>query len=198
MHVQWFKSGDSRYHDDVIKWKHFPRFWPFVLEIHRSPVNSPHKGQWRGALMFPFICVWINGWVNNRKAGDLRRYRAHYDVTVMIQYLSEDLYTPKSKYWYMILSKTFSTNLQSMLNTFVNTYFSLDETVECQLSFSEDIDKGVHLTLVFWCMDIAESRDNTVSFLWNQYTTSGGIKPISPVPLFSRSFTTNKTLPRYM
>ena len=85
-----------------------------------------------------------------------------------------------------------------MLNTFVNTYFSLDETVECQLSFSEDIDKGVHLTLVFWCMDIAESRDNTVSFLWNQYTTSGGIKPISPVPLFSRSFTTNKTLPRYM
>ena len=51
--------------------------------IHRSPVDSPHKGQWRGALMFSFICVWINGWVNNREAGDLRRYRAHYDVTVM-------------------------------------------------------------------------------------------------------------------
>ena len=47
------------------------------------PVNSPHKGQWRGALMFSLICVWINGWVNNGKAGDLRRYRAHYDVTVM-------------------------------------------------------------------------------------------------------------------
>ena len=51
--------------------------------IHRPPVNSPHKGQWRGALMFSLICVWINGWVNNREAGDLRRYRAHYDVTVM-------------------------------------------------------------------------------------------------------------------
>ena len=38
-------------HDDVIKWKHFPRYWPFVRVIHRSPVNSPHKGQWRGALM---------------------------------------------------------------------------------------------------------------------------------------------------
>ena len=50
---------------------------------HRSPVNSSHKGQWRGALMFYLICVWINGWVNNREAGDLRRYRAHYDVTVM-------------------------------------------------------------------------------------------------------------------
>ena len=189
--------------DDVIKWKHFPRYWPFVRGIHRSPVNSPHKGQWRGALMFSLIyariknkrlsthsrgwwfetlscslwrhrnevasevrhgwvssefyvlwprsslyqiaacrqlydrvlleptvpvstilfdyivrkhddvikwmcgeftgqrciprtkasdaellcfsliCVWINSWVNNREAGDLRRYRAHYDVTVM-------------------------------------------------------------------------------------------------------------------
>ena len=39
-------------HVDVIKWKHFPRHWPFVRGIHRSPVNSPHKGQWRGALMF--------------------------------------------------------------------------------------------------------------------------------------------------
>ena len=70
-------------HDDVIKWKHFPRYWPFVRVIHRSPVNSPHKGQWRGALMFSVICVWINSWVNSGEAGDLRRYRAHCDVTVM-------------------------------------------------------------------------------------------------------------------
>ena len=45
--------------------------------------NSPHKGQWRGALMFSLICVWINGWVNKREAGDLRRRRDHYDVNVM-------------------------------------------------------------------------------------------------------------------
>ena len=70
-------------HDDVIKWKHFPRYWPFVWGIHRSPVNSPHKGQWRGVLIFSLICVWINGWVNNRQAGDLRRHRGHYDVNVM-------------------------------------------------------------------------------------------------------------------
>ena len=70
-------------HDDVIKWKHFPRYWPFVRGIHRSPVNSPHKSQWRGTLMFSLICVWINVGVNNREAGDLRRYRAHYDVSVM-------------------------------------------------------------------------------------------------------------------
>ena len=70
-------------HDDVIKWNHFPRYWPSVRGIHLSPVNSPHKGQWRGALMFSLICVWINGWVNNGEAGDLRRYRTHYDVSVM-------------------------------------------------------------------------------------------------------------------
>ena len=42
-------------HDDGIKWKHFPRYLPFVWGIHRSPVNSPHKGQWREALMFSLI-----------------------------------------------------------------------------------------------------------------------------------------------
>ena len=68
---------------DVNKWKHFPRNWSFVRGIHWSPVNSPHKSQWRGALMFSLICVWINDWVNNRKAGDLRCYRARYDVVVM-------------------------------------------------------------------------------------------------------------------
>ena len=61
----------------------FPRYWPFVRGIHRSPVNYLHKGQWRGALMFSLICIWINGWVNNGEAGDLRRSRAHYDVIVM-------------------------------------------------------------------------------------------------------------------
>ena len=70
-------------HDDVIKWKHFPRYWPFVRGIHRSSENFPHKVQRRGALMFSLICAWINVWVNNREAGDLRRHRVHYDVIVM-------------------------------------------------------------------------------------------------------------------
>ena len=75
--------GCTLEHDDVIKWKHFLRYWPFVRGIHRSPVNSPHKGQWRGVLMFSLICAWINGSINNREAGDLRRHRAHYDVIIM-------------------------------------------------------------------------------------------------------------------
>ena len=68
-------------------WRHqmetFPHYWPFVRGIHRPPVNSSHNSQWRGALMFSLICAWINGWVNNREAGDLRHHRAHYDVIVM-------------------------------------------------------------------------------------------------------------------
>ena len=70
-------------HDDATKWKHLPCYWPFVRGIHRSPVNSPHKGQWRGALMFSLISAWTNGWVNKRDACDLGRNNAHYDITVM-------------------------------------------------------------------------------------------------------------------
>ena len=68
-------------------WRHqmetFSALLAIVHGIHRSPVNSPHRGQWRGASMFSLICAWINGWVNNREAGDLRRHRAHYEVTLM-------------------------------------------------------------------------------------------------------------------
>ena len=99
-------------HGDVIKWKHFPRYWPVVRGIHRSPVNSPHKGQWRGTLMFSLICVWINDWVNNREAGDLRRYRAHYDVTVMSHpwiYFFADVAMTAAAYieWYYCFHVTF-------------------------------------------------------------------------------------------
>ena len=77
------QAGIKLIHYDVIQWKYFPRCWPLVRGIHRSPVNYPHKGQWRGALMFSLICAWINGWVNNRETGDLRGNRAHYDIIVM-------------------------------------------------------------------------------------------------------------------
>ena len=82
----------------------FSAYWPFVRGIHQSPVDSPHKSQWRRAFMFSLICSWINGWVNNREAGDLRRHRAHYDVIVMKYWFKrhnspcclriQNLYTP--------------------------------------------------------------------------------------------------------
>ena len=82
-------------HWHCARWRHqieALRYWPFVRGIHRSPVNFPHKGQWRGALMFSLICSWINGWVNNGEACDLRRHRTHYDVTVMGGYRRSVVY----------------------------------------------------------------------------------------------------------
>ena len=72
---------DMGKHDDVIKWKHVPRYWPFVLGIHRSPGEFP--AQRPVTRSFDVLFYWVNGWINNREAGDLRRYRAHHDVIVM-------------------------------------------------------------------------------------------------------------------
>ena len=73
-------SALAQIHDDVIKWKHFSRYWPFVRGIHRW---IPHTKA-SDAKLWCFLCAWINDWVNNCEAGDLRRHRAHYDVIVMI------------------------------------------------------------------------------------------------------------------
>ena len=48
----WRHSNDPRVAYDVIKWKRFVRYWPFVRWIHRSPVNSLHRGKWGGTLIF--------------------------------------------------------------------------------------------------------------------------------------------------
>ena len=55
--MQEARSLAAMVHDDVIKWKHFPHYWPFVRGIHRTPANSPHKGQWHGILIFSLICT---------------------------------------------------------------------------------------------------------------------------------------------
>ena len=73
--------------DDLTWWRHqmepLSALLALCVGISPVPVNSPHKGQWRGALMFSLICAWINDWVNNREAGDLKRHRGHNDVSVM-------------------------------------------------------------------------------------------------------------------
>ena len=115
-------------HHDVIKLKHFPRYWPFARGIHRSSMNSPHKGQWRGALMFSLICDRINGWVNNREAGDLRRHLAHYDVSVM--------YSMGDKY----CSKTyFTTQMTSAMPRPVHPSFKTSYHSSCKISRPRDM-----------------------------------------------------------
>ena len=74
--------------------------WPLVQGIHQSPVNSPRKGQWHGALMFSLF-AWTNGCVNNRDAGYLRRHHTHYDVTVMSahRHPSNQLGHQQTRWW---------------------------------------------------------------------------------------------------
>ena len=83
----WFVVSYSSF-DLISSW------WRYQMELFsallalcagNSPamVNSPHKGQWRGALRFSLLCAWPSGWVNNRDGGDLRRHRTHYGVTAM-------------------------------------------------------------------------------------------------------------------
>ena len=59
----------SPQNSDILWWRHqmetFSALLTFLRGIHRSAVNSPHKGQWRGALMFSLICAWINGWLSS-------------------------------------------------------------------------------------------------------------------------------------
>ena len=97
-------GGSCVCHDDVIKWIHFPRYWPFVWGIHRPPVNSPHKGLWRGALMFPLICVWINDWANNREVVNFRRHRGHCDVIVMCCVYSSSSFVCACVFWLHAIS----------------------------------------------------------------------------------------------
>ena len=97
---EWKKSHvnhSGKVHDDVIIF----RVTGHLCGEFTSPVNSPHKGQWRRTLMFSLISVWINGWVNNREAGDLTRHRGHYDVTVMlaVEWLQENAGTTMVIQW---------------------------------------------------------------------------------------------------
>ena len=74
-------------------WRHQMETFSALLALCAGnspvPVNSPHKGQWRGALIFSLICARLNDWVNNREAGDFRHHRDHYDVIVMKSYHCE-------------------------------------------------------------------------------------------------------------
>ena len=148
-------------HDDVIKWKHFPRYRPFLRGIHRWPVNSPLKSQWRGALMFSLICVWTNGWENNRDAGDWRRHRTHYDVIVTgrnrVRSVSSTRHSPdpfhytnlikQVAYWFFFKSKI----LISV--AFYFFHFRLLNPLY-DLSYDNDLDLHLHPWVWSWIVYI--------------------------------------------
>ena len=55
--------------------------------------------------MFYLICVWINGWVNNRETGDLRCHHAHYDVIVMWKGITMHCFLLELKFWYALFKR---------------------------------------------------------------------------------------------
>ena len=135
--------------DDVIKWKHFPRYWPYVQGTHRPPVNSPDKGQWRRALMFSFICDWINGWVNTREAGDLRSHWAHYDVTD-IMYTTPWAYCSDRGWLNKIAMNINNYNHVKRSDIITHSYHNVKESSTTKSSFNSIvnwivIDKQLHL-----------------------------------------------------
>ena len=70
-------------HNDVIKWKHFPHYWPFIEECTSHWWIPLTKVSDESFLIFSLMCTWINNWVNSSEAGDLRHYCAHHEVIVM-------------------------------------------------------------------------------------------------------------------
>ena len=77
---RYFPGNSGRIDGRETWWRHQMETFPALLLAICGPVNSLYKG---GALMYSLICAWIYGWVNNREVGELRRYCAHYDVTLM-------------------------------------------------------------------------------------------------------------------
>ena len=94
-------------------WCHQMETFSALLAIcmGNSPLNSLHKGQWRGALMFSLTCAWMNSSVNNRKASYLRCHCAHYDVTVMCVWANEidkKALCDSIISWYVLISGTWN------------------------------------------------------------------------------------------
>ena len=82
---QKLNSEPYRFHGaDVAWWRHQMSFSALLAHCEGNPPFTgrlPFQRRW--ALVFSLICVWTNGWANNRDAGDMRRHRAHSDVTVI-------------------------------------------------------------------------------------------------------------------
>ena len=137
-------SGICRglHHDDVIKWKYFPRYWPFVRGMHRSPVNFPHKDQWRGTLMFSLICARTDSWANHGDADDLSCYRTHYDVIVMLRKMTatyQDCTESRSSIkQHKIQRGTWKVWKRT------HAWTSLSRALECLLWVNDDVIKWKH------------------------------------------------------
>ena len=153
----------TKQNDDVIKWEHFLRYWPFVRGTYRSPVNFPHKGKWRRALIFSLTCAWINAWVNNREAGDLRRHRAHYDAILMQGigwFVNPEKSLPENLTWRHIL-QTFGA-IQQLVSPIADTWSAQKLAILLVFATGSDLLDF----LVFLLNNQCNKIDNICLCLW--------------------------------
>ena len=94
-------SSQHMFRTNKTWWRHQMETFSALLVLcaGNSPVNSPPKGQWRGALMFSLICGWINDWPNNREACDLRRHCTHYDINVNVSPVLSEILANDASCW---------------------------------------------------------------------------------------------------
>ena len=88
-HLAIFMAYKTRCETTTSWWRYQMETFSALLAIcaGNSPVTDefPAKRPVTRSFDVFLICARIHGWVNNREAGDLRRHRAHYDVTVIIR-----------------------------------------------------------------------------------------------------------------
>ena len=124
----------SVYRTALSWWRHQMETFSALLALCAGnspvPVNSPHKGQWRGAWMFSLISACINAWVNNREAGDLRRHRGHYDAIVMVSHCFA-----LSKQWPIVLTYLRLDKMSAISQMTYSNAFSWMKMYEFRLSF---------------------------------------------------------------
>ena len=123
-----------------------------------SPVTGeyPYKGQWRWALTFSLICVWINDWVNDREAGDLTCHRAQYDVTVVVRltrrYTGISIATGKPL--------TAALNIKTLSYNYINSHYK-DKTDAGFIFIMEIHISGKTIFLLRWGADCVSTTELT-------------------------------------
>ena len=154
-------------HEDVINWKHFPCYWPFMRGIHWSPVNSPHKGQWRGALMFSLICA-------------LNKRLSKQSWSWWFETLSHSLWRLCNGTLYLWIDMRMSKyRLQMMRNKYD---FILSQRMNCTYVVLSTLDFRVGIALITHFKDVPTKVDDKIVcrgliyetldlVVWNSYPT---------------------------
>ena len=138
------------------KYQYFVMRW-YSRTMYWWPVDSPHKGQRRGALIFSLIFPWTNGCANNRDAGDLRSYRAHYNVAVMNQV---DIW--RSAWYPKLRSMLYCKCSQNIRSPAVRNMYSVKEAFSITR-----VKKSNHIS-VFWTKGFFDVRAQATCIFWFQ------------------------------